>query len=108
VGTALAEVGAVSVLGVQRVSGEDRTGQVDAVQQGAEGGDLVALVGDLALGQVVAGVVHRGEQGDVPGDVGALGAANVSEAEQLHSQHRPLFDLAASDSTARRTLGRAR
>ncbi|KQV94126.1 hypothetical protein ASD08_13815 [Streptomyces sp. Root369] len=39
--------------------------------QGPEGGDLVALVGDLALGQDVAGVVHRGEQGDVPGEVGA-------------------------------------
>lgn len=56
VGTVLAEVGAVSVLGVQRVGGDDGAGQVDAVQQGPEGGDLVALVGDLALGQDVTGV----------------------------------------------------
>ncbi|MEH0573218.1 MULTISPECIES: IS1380 family transposase [Streptomyces] len=33
-----------------------------------------------------------------------LGAANLSEAEQLHLHHRPLFGSAASDSTARRTL----
>ncbi|MFI5689904.1 hypothetical protein [Streptomyces sp. NPDC051636] len=33
-----------------------------------------------------------------------LGAANFSEAEQLQLHHRPLFGLAASDSTARRTL----
>jgi hypothetical protein len=33
-----------------------------------------------------------------------LGAANLSEAEQLQLHHRPLFGLAASDSTARRTL----
>jgi hypothetical protein len=33
-----------------------------------------------------------------------LGAANLSEAEQLLLHHRPLFGPAASDSTARRTL----
>ncbi len=33
-----------------------------------------------------------------------LGAANMSEAEQLQLHHRPLFEPAASDSTARRTL----
>lgn len=33
-----------------------------------------------------------------------LGAANLSEAEQLQLHHRPLFGPAASDSTARRTL----
>jgi hypothetical protein len=33
-----------------------------------------------------------------------LGAANFSEAEQLQLHHRPLFGIAASDSTARRTL----
>jgi hypothetical protein len=69
-GTALAGVGTVSVLGMQRVGGDDRAGQIDAVQQRPEGGDLVALVGDLALGQDVAGVVHRGEQSNVAGDVG--------------------------------------
>ncbi len=34
----------------------------------------------------------------------ALGATNLSEAEQLHLHHRPLFGRSASDSTARRTL----
>ncbi|MFF4838340.1 transposase [Streptomyces sp. NPDC001315] len=34
----------------------------------------------------------------------ALGAANLSEAEQLQLHHRPLFGPMASDSTARRTL----
>ncbi|MGW4789930.1 IS1380 family transposase [Streptomyces sp. NPDC004230] len=33
-----------------------------------------------------------------------LGAANLSEAEQLQLHHRPLFGPAASDSTARRAL----
>ncbi|MER6102834.1 hypothetical protein ABT115_11025 [Streptomyces sp. NPDC001832] len=33
-----------------------------------------------------------------------LGAANLSEVEQLQLHHRPLFGSAASDSTARRTL----
>ncbi|MFG2563528.1 transposase [Streptomyces sp. NPDC048496] len=33
-----------------------------------------------------------------------LGAANLSEAEQLQLHHRPLFGPAASDSTARRML----
>lgn len=43
VGTALAEVGAVGVLGVQGVGGDDRAGQVDAVERGPEGGELIAL-----------------------------------------------------------------
>lgn len=74
----------MGVLGVQRVGGDDRAGQVDAVQQGPEGGDLVALVGDLTLGQDVTGVVHRGEQGDVPGDGGC-----VSRAGPCRQQRSP-------------------
>ncbi|MFF4796653.1 hypothetical protein ACFY2M_45305 [Streptomyces sp. NPDC001276] len=46
-------------------------GQVDGVQQGPEGGDFIALVCDLALGQDAAGVFHRGEHGDVRGGGGA-------------------------------------
>jgi hypothetical protein len=61
----------VGVLGVQGVGGDDRAGQVDGVQQGLEGGDLVAFVGDLALGEDVTGVVHCGEQRDVRGRGGA-------------------------------------
>jgi hypothetical protein len=49
VGAALALLGAVGVLGVQGVGGDHRVGQVEGVQQRGEGGDLVALVGDLAL-----------------------------------------------------------
>lgn len=69
-GAAVAEVGAVGVLGVlgvQGVGGDDRAGQVDDVQQGLEGGDLVALVRDLPLGEDMTGVVHRGEKRDVRG-----------------------------------------
>ncbi|GGT46527.1 hypothetical protein GCM10010254_76110 [Streptomyces chromofuscus] len=68
----------MSVLGVQRVGGDDRAGRVDAVQQVPESGGLVALVGGLALGQDVTGVVHRGEQGDAPGDVGARAAQGLA------------------------------
>ncbi|MEN3585591.1 hypothetical protein AAH978_15730 [Streptomyces sp. ZYX-F-203] len=53
----------MGVLGVQRVSGDDDAVQiVDRIQRGREGGDLVALVGDLPLGQDAAGVIHRREQ----------------------------------------------
>jgi len=53
------------------------------VQQGLEGGNLVALVGDLALGQDATGVVHRDEQGDV-------GDGSPSLAEPLEHDGRPV------------------
>lgn len=49
---------------MQGVGGDHRVGQVEGVQQWCEGGDLVALVGDLALGEDVSGVGHGGQQGD--------------------------------------------
>jgi hypothetical protein len=50
-------------LGVQRVGGDHGAGQVQAVQQRPEPGDLVGGVVHVGLGQDgMAGVVHRGEQ----------------------------------------------
>ncbi|GAA2967047.1 hypothetical protein GCM10010446_60940 [Streptomyces enissocaesilis] len=74
VGAAASEAGAVGVLGVQGVGGDDSAGEVGAVQQRGEGGDLAALVGDLPLSEDVSGVVHRGEQGDGRGGGGARAA----------------------------------
>ncbi len=47
---------------MQRVGGQDPPGQVQAVQQRLEPGDLAGGVGDVGLGQDRAsGVVHRGQ-----------------------------------------------
>jgi hypothetical protein len=52
---------------VQRVGGHDHAGKVQPVQQGLEGGHLTWGAVDLALGQHRAGgVVHRGEQVELP------------------------------------------
>jgi hypothetical protein len=77
VGAAGTEVGAVGVLSVQGIGGDHGAGESDAVQQGLEGGDFVALVSDLTLGKNAAGVVHRGEQGDVRGRGGARAAQGL-------------------------------
>ena len=56
----------VGALGVQGVRGGDRPGQVDAVQQRGEQGDLVGFRFDVDLPQDhAAGVVKRG-----PADAG--------------------------------------
>jgi len=53
-------------LGVHGVGGDDPAGQVQAVQQWPEPGDLVGLGVDVGLGQDRAGgVVHGGEQVDL-------------------------------------------
>jgi hypothetical protein len=69
------ELGRVGV-GVQRVGGDHRAGQVEAGQQRPHARDFAGGAVDLALGQDRAGgVVHRGEQVD-PAAVGwAAGAA---------------------------------
>jgi hypothetical protein len=68
------ELGGVRV-GLQRVSGDHDTGQVQVGQQWPEPGDLARRAVDLSLGQHGAGgVVHRGEQVDLPA-LGAAGAA---------------------------------
>jgi len=87
VGAAFAEVGAVGVLSVQGVGGDYGVAEVDRVQQRGEGGDLVALVGDLALGEDGAGVVHRREQGDVSGGGGARAAQGLAvDRDRLQSR----------------------
>jgi hypothetical protein len=68
------ELGGVGV-GLQRVGGHDHAGKVQVGQQGLEGGHLTRRAVDLALGEHRAGgVVHRGEQVDLPA-VAAFGAA---------------------------------
>lgn len=86
VGAAGTEVGAVGVLSVQGIGGDHGAGEIDAVQQGLEGGDFVALVSDLTLGKNAAGVVHRGEQGDVRG--GARAAQGLP-VDRDRPQSRP-------------------
>ncbi|MFI0226370.1 hypothetical protein [Streptomyces lydicus] len=55
----------MGALGVHRIGGDDDAAQVDPVQQRGEGGDFVALRGDLALGDHgLAGVERGGEQVD--------------------------------------------
>ncbi|WP_180303875.1 hypothetical protein [Streptomyces sp. JV178] len=65
----------MAVLGVQSVAGQHAAGEVDGVWSGLEGGDLVALGGDLLLGQDHAVVVRRGQQLDRGRGAGA-GAAH--------------------------------
>ena len=63
-------------VGVQRVGGHDHAGKIQVGQQGLEGGHLARRAVDLALGEHRAGgVVHRGEQVDLP----ALGAAGAAQ-----------------------------
>jgi hypothetical protein len=53
----------VLALGVQSISGDDRIGDVQAVQQGTEHGDLVGLGAHLHLAQHRAmSMVASGEQ----------------------------------------------
>jgi hypothetical protein len=60
------ELGRVGV-GVQRVGGDHRAGQLQAGQQWGERGNLAGGAVDLALGEHRAGgMVHRGEQVDLP------------------------------------------
>ena len=68
------ELGGVRV-GLQGISGDHHTGQVQVDQQRLEGGHLTWGAVDLSLGEHRAGgVVHRGEQVDLPA-VAAFGAA---------------------------------
>ena len=57
------QVGGVAALGVQRVRGDDRPADGDAVQQRGEQGDLVGLGVHVSLAQHhTVGVVQRREQ----------------------------------------------
>jgi hypothetical protein len=65
------ELGGLRV-GLQRVGGDHGAGEVEAVKQRGEGGDLTRRAGHLALGQHRAGgVVHGGQQMDLPAAWGA-------------------------------------
>jgi hypothetical protein len=67
------ELGGVGV-GVQRIGGDHRPGQVQGGQQRDQARDLAGGAADVALGEHRAGgVVHRGEQVDLPAVV-AFGA----------------------------------
>jgi hypothetical protein len=82
------QVGPVTVPGVQRVGGDHDVLQVEAVQQGPERGDLVALGGDLPLGQDGAAVRHRDQESDSRG----LGGARAADRLAVHRdrpQRRP-------------------
>lgn len=91
VGAVPAEVAAAVVLGVKSVGGDHRVVQVEGVQQRSEGGNLVALVCDLALGQDASVVVHRGQQGD-----GALAAGPGSAQDLAVHGDRPQPALGAA------------
>jgi hypothetical protein len=63
-------------VGLQRVGGDHRCGEVEVGQQRGEGGDLARCAVDLALGQHRAvGVVHHGQQVDLAAVCCASGAA---------------------------------
>ncbi|KIF01183.1 hypothetical protein PL81_36965 [Streptomyces sp. RSD-27] len=65
-----AEEGAgVLALGVRRVAGDHRPGEVgDGVEQGLEAGDLVRVLADGQLGQdQAAGVLHGCQEVDLAG-----------------------------------------
>jgi hypothetical protein len=68
------ELGGIGV-GLQRVGGDHRAGEVEVGEQRGEAGDLTGGAVDLSLGEDGAGgVVHRGEQMDLPAVV-AFGTA---------------------------------
>ena len=70
------ELGGITV-GVQRVGGDHGAGQIQVAQQRLEPGDLTGGAVDLALGEHGAGgVVHRGEQMDLPAVRGGRPAAS--------------------------------
>jgi hypothetical protein len=80
-GALFPQVGAVFVLGVESIGVDHSAVEIEGVEQGPEGGDLVALVGDLPLGEDPAGVVHRGQQSD-------RGTAGCARAAQGFAVHR--------------------
>jgi hypothetical protein len=81
-------------VGVQRVGGDHRAGQVQVGQQRLEGGDLARGAVDLGLGEDDAGgVVHRGQQVGLPAVCGAAGAAQGLAVDR--DRPSPLVGLVA-------------
>ncbi|MFB8032163.1 hypothetical protein ACFC5Z_04240 [Streptomyces sp. NPDC056004] len=83
----------MTVLGVHGISGQHSVFEVDGIQQQLEGRDLIALGGDLSLGQNHAVVVHRGQQLD------HCGGSGSGEA------HRPAVHRDGRQRRLRRRLG---
>jgi hypothetical protein len=76
----------VLTLGVEGVGGDDSPGQVQRLQQRLEASDLVGGVVDIGLAQdTTAGVVHRGEQVDLPVAAAAQGLA--VDCDRLPPRH---------------------
>ena len=74
----------VAALGVHRVRGDHRPGQVDAIQQRREHGDLVRLRLDIDLPEDhAAGVLERGQQ--VPRRT--VGHARSAQCLAVHRDH---------------------
>jgi hypothetical protein len=71
-------------VGVHRVRGDQDTGQVEIVDQRGEPGDLVGLVGDLALRDDGAGLAEHGGQ-----QVHSAAIAGPGAAQRLavHGEH---------------------
>jgi hypothetical protein len=66
-------------LGVERIGGDHRAGQVQPLEQRLEPGDLAGGVGDVGLGQDRAGgVVHRGQQVHLRGSVVATATQGLA------------------------------
>lgn len=74
---------------MHRVAGHDRSGQVDAVQQGLEAGDLVRLGLDVNLSQDDGGRVVDGRQEVNLPVVRAGGTAQGLAADRDRSQRLP-------------------
>ena len=87
---AFVHIEGVAVLGVQRVGGDHRAGDVETVQQRGEHGDFVRLRVDLGLAQHDARtVVERGEQ--MPR--GPVGSTSAPDGLAVH-RDRSYFPLA--------------
>jgi hypothetical protein len=81
------ELGGVGA-GVQRISGDHHTGQVQVGQQRPEAGNLAGCAVDVSLGQDGAsGLVHRGQRVDLP----ALGAAAAQPLAVDRDRPSPLL-----------------
>ena len=60
--SATVQVGGVLPLGVQRIGGDDRIGDLDAVQQGGEQGDLIGLGAHVYLAKHHAMAMIEGSE----------------------------------------------
>lgn len=79
---------------VQGVRDDHRAGQVDAVEKGDEGRDLVALPVELPLGEDMAAVGHRGDDSDGEPPDGARAAECLAvDGDDLASGGRGLAFL---------------